>query len=206
MKFIHAFHSRRFYFLPAGLMRLLFLSAAPTIAFGVHLEDCRMANEAVDGCKNGQRWSNENVPHCSVRDIKVAAPIESNAHEYHNTSNSYIAALYRQSIDGVGRAQRRRYISRAAWSPPLRKTTPVVVRQAHDNAVACCPPLQGRVWSKRRTKAAGALSFQNRISPLVWLEIAFHRRCGWVSTRMSKSPGLNRSRLFVATAQRSRPH
>ena len=48
-------------FFACRLTRLLFLSAAPTIAFGVHLEDCRMANEAVDGC-NGQRWSNETSP------------------------------------------------------------------------------------------------------------------------------------------------
>jgi len=164
----------------------------------------RRSSRGLSHGERGGRWlqwsalEQRNVPHCSVRDIKVAAPIESNAHTNTITHRILISQhCIANRIDGVGRAQRRRYISRAAWSPPLRKTTPVVVRQAHDNAVACCPPLQGRVWSKRRTKAAGALSFQNRISPLVWLGIAFRRWCGWVSTRMSKSRGLNRSRFSL---------
>ena len=44
-----------------GVWGAIYFLPAPTIAFGVHLEDCRMANEAVDGC-NGQRWSNETSP------------------------------------------------------------------------------------------------------------------------------------------------
>jgi hypothetical protein len=56
---IHAVHSGTSLFFASGLTHLLFLRSASAIAFGVHLEDRRMMNEAVDG-REGHRWINEN--------------------------------------------------------------------------------------------------------------------------------------------------
>ena len=51
-------------------------------------------------------------------------------------------------------AQSRRHFSVWLGYHRLRTTTPGVVRQGDDNAVACCRPLQVSVSSRKRPKAA----------------------------------------------------